>query len=147
MSYTKSDPGCFHSMITYLSELTGLSKSVQKELIVKEYEDLFKMTKSKPPYKSKRKLRYQAQSITVVLPDGQLIPFYNKETHKRFDELGIKADHFIIRWEQYRPLDDFNIKIKNEGSYKDSLGGGWHSTVSLYSINDKYFAPQMECAH
>jgi hypothetical protein len=131
-TYEKSNPGCYHRLIEYLSEKTGIS--VTKEIVCKTVW-------KKSPHTGKNKLVYRAYDITVVDKDGQRHPFMENE--KRFDKRGIEADYFIVSIT--RPVDEFGVKINNAGNYRDSLGGGWHSNCNLYEVDGKYFA-MMECS-
>lgn len=130
--YTKENPGCYHSMIDYLSEITGISKRKDIRL------DNVWMFKS-----GKKRLRFKSHNITVVDKDGQKHSYIDSQ-NKRFDQRGIVADYFIANIT--RPIEEFGIEIKSIGTYKDSLGGGWYQNVSMLQINDKFFA-MMDCAH
>ncbi len=129
--FTKADPGCYHSALKYLSELTG----------IEIYKEIRKNKLSELRNKTGKKLLYHADSIKVVDANGKKV-MYMQDHCKRFDQCGIIADHFII--EVLKDIKEFGIEIKPEGSYKDSLGDGWYDMVSLYSINGNYFA-NMEC--
>lgn len=131
--YTKTNPGCYHSALQYLSEVTGISRT--KEIKVKTINGL----------KQGKRLMYKSYDINVVDKDGNKFAYMQagKGGPLRFDQAGIVADHFIVTVN--KSLSEFGVEIKGEGNYKDSLGGGWHQTVSLFSINGNYFA-NMDCA-
>lgn len=131
-TYEKSNPGCYHRLIEYLAQKTGISAN--KEIVTKSVWKTSQHT-------GKKKLVYRACDITVVDKDGQRHPFMENE--KRFDKRGIEADYFAVMIS--RPLDEFGVKINNAGNYLDSLGGGWHSNCNLYEVDGKYFA-MMECS-
>lgn len=130
---TKQSPGCYHSLLKYLSELTGISET--KDIIIKDLKGLRN--------KSGKRLAYRASHITVVDCSGDKHSYMID--NKRFDERGITLDHFLVQIR--RPIEEFNIELKFEGNYQDSLEGGWSCTISLFSINNQFFAPSMECAH
>lgn len=130
---TKHNPGCYHSALEYLSKLTGTPQT--KEIIVKDMSGLRN--------KSGRKLEYPSRNITVIDREGNRHPYMTTNS-ERFDVKGIIADHFIVTVN--KRLEEFGVEIKREGTYNDSLGGGWSQNVPMYSINGKYFA-DMDCAH
>lgn len=130
---TYHNPGCYHSMISYLSEISGIS--AKKDI---EVNSVWNTMKS-----GKKKLKFKSWNITVVDKDGNKYA-YMQAGNKRFDQCGIIADKFIVS--VTRNMNEFGIEVKSAGSYKDSLGGGWHQMVQRYQINDKYFA-MMDCAH
>lgn len=154
MEYTKSSPGCYHSALKYLSELTGISK--RKELILKDLSETRKIHNNK----GKSKLIYPARDIFVEykgerlwmpkmidLKGGKRIYIFIKSPSDysteielpkdtKFDKVGVVIN---------RQLEEFKQEIKNEGMYKDSLGGGWYQDVCLFSVNGNYFA-YMDCS-
>ena len=133
-NYTKQNPGCYHSAVRYASELTGIP--AEKELEFNIIDDLYDKRNV-----GKRRLLYKSYNIYGVDSNGNRFPFW--ENHKRFDQNGLTAEKFIAKTS--RRLSEFNVPIQSEGSYKDSLGGGWYSMVELFSINGKFFA-HMECS-
>lgn len=132
MKFTKYNPGCYHSLLKYLSEKTGIS--LKKEVIVK---NVWKTS----PHTGKKKLEYRAMDITVVDKDGQKHPFMDNQI--RFDKRGIVADHFICNVP--RLISEYGVDVRNAGNYRDSLGGGWYSNCALFEIDGMYFA-SMECS-
>jgi len=128
--HTESNPGCFHSALKYLSEITGVSQ--KKEIVIKTLSGLRS--------KSGKKLLYRTNDIRVVDSAGNT--FMYMQGQKRFDACGIIAAHFLVFVN--RRLDEFGIEIKHHKDYKDSLGNGWYQMVSCFSINGRYFA-YMDC--
>lgn len=120
MEYTKDNPGCYHSMIKYLSELTGITmgKTIKIDGV-----------------KKGKKLLYKSYHINVVDSRGERFSYI--EEGKRYDERGIMADHFEI-W-VYRDEEEFGIPISKVGKYKDWEGDGYF-LIDLMKVNDKYFA-------
>jgi hypothetical protein len=131
-SYEKSNPGCYHRLIEYLAQKTGISAN--KEIVTKSVWKTSQHT-------GKKKLVYRACDITVVDKEGNRHLFMENE--KPFDKRGIEADYFIVSIT--RPVDEFGVKINNAGNYRDSLGGGWYSNCNMYEVDGKYFA-YMECS-
>lgn len=131
--YTKQNPGCYHDSLRFLSKLTGIA--IRKEIEIDSFDNLYEQRGSK------RKLKYKSYDIVCVSESGEKFPFFEKTV--RFDQRGLKAVKFIITLN--RSHIEFGIPIKNEGTYSDSLGGGWSQNVALYSINGNYFA-DMDCA-
>lgn len=129
--YTQSNPGCYHSMLAYLSELSGIS--ARKE--IKKNKVIYSLGSGKP------KLQFKSWDIIVVDREGNKHSYM--ENCKRYDERGIVVDHFLVMVN--RSLDEFGIEIEDAGSYKDCLGGGWHQMVQLFKVNDQYFAT-MDCS-
>jgi len=128
----RSDPGCYHKLIEYLSQKTGISQF--KEVIKKQ---VWKTS----PHTGKKKLIYMAANIVVVDKKGNRHAFMKDQ--KRYDLRGIEADHFAVS--VMRDSDEFGVKVNHAGNYRDSLGGGWYSNCSLLEVDGKYFAT-MECA-
>lgn len=137
---TKENPGCYHSMMAYLSEVSGMPTT--KTISFDRSESLYKMPHPKS-MKQKRKLLYKSYHITVIDWDGNPQPFMLNNI--RWDERGVKARRFDV--EVDRDVDEFNVPIESAGKYKDSLGGGWYSIIPLYRIHNQFFAPAMECGH
>lgn len=136
--YTKSNPGCYHDAVSYLSELSGIVP--YKEIEVSSLDKLY-AAPHKYAMKKRKKLKYKSYDIYPVDEKGQRYSFI--ENNKRFDERGIVAVKFMVNVS--RSQQEFGIPIKPEGKYNDSLGGGWSQNVALYSINGKFFA-DMDCA-
>lgn len=132
MKYTRDNPGCYHSLLRYLSEKTGIC--LNKEIEVK---NVWKTS----PHTGKKKLVYRAVDITVVDKDGQRHPFMQDQ--KRFDLRGIIADHFICNVP--RIISEYGIEVRGAGNYRDSLGGGWYCNCAMFEIDGKFFA-SMECS-
>ncbi len=128
----RNDPGCYHSMLRYLSEKTGIS--LFKEIIKQQVWVTSRHT-------GKKKLVYIASNITVVDKEGNRHAFMKDQ--KRYDLRGIEANYFAVS--VLRDSEEFGIKINDAGNYRDSLGGGWYSNCSLLEVDGKYFAT-MECA-
>lgn len=137
--YTRHSPGCYHSALRYLSELTGIPE--YREVEVFNYRYLFDNVRrfGKP---NKLRLKYKSYDITVVDLEGNKHPYIDNTT--RYDAKGIIPVKFIVRVR--RTLEEYNVPIKAEGTYIDSLGGGWQQKVGMYSINGNFFA-DMNCAH
>lgn len=134
--YTRENPGCYHRMLDYLSEITGKSRFIEQE-----FKDISEVDR----------LTYNTHFILNGEDLGQLQYIFRKGAVKMLTRvidktvdisLDTKFDRIyrIIN----RPLKDFGIEPIKVGKYKDSLGGGWYSTVDLYQVNDKFFA-MMEC--
>lgn len=132
MKYDRSDPGCYHGLLKYLADKTGIS--LNKDIVTK---NVYKVSK----HTGKKKLQYRAMDVTVVDKEGQRHPFMDNQ--KRYDLRGIIADHFIVNVP--RIISEFGIDVREAGNYRDSLGGGWYSNCALYEVDGKYFAA-MECA-
>jgi hypothetical protein len=137
--FPKNNPGCFHQLSEYLSKLTGLS--IRVPLIIKDREGLLRNPKAK-----RKQLGYRSYDITVISIDGKRVS-YMQEGNIRYDEAfpNLVVDHYEVMI--YRPHNSFGIELTYVGNYRDSLGGGWHTTVSLFEHNGNYFAPAMECTH
>lgn len=133
---TKSSPSCYHGALEYASQITGIS--ARKELSFFKHEYI----RTKPNSKGKTKLKYYSHDIRVETVCGKIVSYF-PSPNTRFDAL-YEAKRFIVTVN--RPLDEFGLEWRNAGQYKDSLGGGWHSMVSLYNHHDFYYA-DMECAH
>lgn len=136
---TKDNPGCYHDMIDYLCELTGASE--YKDIVVKNESSLYHPNKS-ALNKNKRKLKYKAYDIYAIDSSGNKY-IYHDGKHK-YSEQGVIADHFIVRVK--KTAKEFNIRIDNAGSYKESFTGGWYTKIGLEKIGDKYFATGIECS-
>lgn len=135
--HTKEDPGCYHSALKYLEELTGLSAI--KTLKLEEVQ--LKETKKLANGKIKNKLKYYSYNITVVDKQGNNHPYIlNSMDYK---QRKIDFDYFLVK--VLRPIAEFNIPIKEEGKYNECLGGGWTTKTRLYSINGNYFA-NIDCS-
>lgn len=130
--YTRSNPGCYHSMLRYLSEKTGIS--LFKEVVTKSVWVTSKHT-------GKKKLMYNSSNI-VVVDQNENRHAYMKD-QKRYDLRGIEASYFLVS--VLRPSEEFGVKINDAGNYRDSLGGGWYSNCNMYEVDGKIFAT-MECA-
>lgn len=130
--FTKEDPGTTYEMLSYLSEITGISR--RKEIEVNSLDKLRRKTGSRT--KNKTVLIYPACDIEVII-NGERIPYML--THNiRFDaEYKEVPEKFIVTVD--RPVSDFGVEIKHAGTYKNCLGGGWHENTNLLRINDKYF--------
>lgn len=131
MEYTKHSPGCYHQLLGYLSEKTGIS--LRKDIVTQQVYKINKRT-------GKKKLDYRAMDITVVDKDENRHPFIKDQ--KRYDLFGIVAAYFIVNVP--RMIAEFGIEVNDAGNYRDSLGGGWYSNCPLFEIDGKYFA-SMEC--
>lgn len=132
--YTKESPGCYHSLINFLATIESTEQ--YKVLTFYGMDELYKWNKPK----TKRKLQYKSYDIQVI--SGTEKHAFIKD-NKRFDVLGITPDKFEVT--VLKNVSDFKTQVNHAGSYKDSLGGGWHQTVSLYECNGSYFAT-MDCA-
>jgi Zn-finger domain-containing protein len=140
---TPSNPGCYHTAIQYMSEVTGISAT--KEVVYKNLDDLMRIGKN-----GKRKLKYHSSVIQVITNGGSRVPYMQGIGRCRFDILGIKAVGFVVT--RYRELREFKLPYHYVGTYKDSypeLDGGGYSKIDLFKIegHDFYFAPDMDCAH
>lgn len=135
-TYTKQSPGCYHSMIDYLSHITGKSKFI--EIDYTNLSDVDRLTHNVHFVLNGEdlgQLKYifrkgAIKVLTRVDDDSVDIPL-----NTRFDRI-----YKVI----YRPIEDYGISLVKCGKYKDSLGGGWYSNVDIYTINDQYFA-MMDC--
>lgn len=135
--YTKSNPGCYHSMLNYLSQITGISRTKEVEI---------------PNIAAVKKFNYSTHFILNGSELGSLQPITKKGgvkvlTTKPMSTLELPIDQVFDRIyiiEDRKP-PEFGITPNKAGNYKDSLGGGWYSTVSLLEINGHYFA-MMECS-
>lgn len=132
-SYTKESPGCYHSMIKFLAELEGTEYI--KTIVVKEHRDLYTKT-------MRKKLLYPSSDIKVISESGMQHSFIVDQIRYDHPKRAIVPDHFEIT--MWKNLNDFRNKPVSAGNYKDSLGGGWYSTVPMYRFGNKYFAG-MEC--
>lgn len=130
--YTRSNPGCYHSMLRYLSEKTGIS-------LFKEIEKQQVWATSR--HTGKKKLLYNSCNIIVVDKGGNRHSYMKNQ--KRYDVRGIESSHFLVS--VMRDTVEFGLKINDAGNYRDSLGGGWYSNCNLYEVDGKYFATS-ECA-
>ena len=127
--------GCYHSMLKYMSDLSGISymkklsfKSVEESGLsyanhfILNGEDLGALTKI-----------YRKGGI-LVLTD-QFSKSLNIPINTEFDE--------IFRLVP-RKIEEFGIPFQKVGNYTDSLGGGWTCKVPRYRVKDKFFA-EIEC--
>lgn len=129
--YTKDNPGCYHSLLNYLSGITSIER--RKDIIIKNMNGL----------RQGKRLKYRSCDITVVATDGNKYSYMQADS-KRFDSVGIVAEYFIVSVN--KSIEEFGIKLNNAGGYQDSLGGGWYSKCHLVQHNGNYFVPDMECA-
>lgn len=146
-NYTREMPGCYHSALSYASDTSGIP--LKKEIVFDSVQDLvFKNKKGKMELKYRRRdiwvekdgQRYWSPYKRNVKGGGIVITTsenVNFPVGTKWDRVGVCID---------RGLSEFGLPIKPEGTYRDSLGGGWYQNVELYSINGKFFA-NMDCAH
>jgi hypothetical protein len=133
--HTKNNPGCYHSMLRYLSEKTGIR-------MFKEIERQTVWVTSR--HTGKKKLMYCSGNIVVVDKDGNRHAYMKDQ--KRYDLRGVEASYFLVS--VMRTPEEFGVKINDAGNYRDSLGGGWYSNCNLYEVDGKYFATsECACAH
>lgn len=146
----KENPGCWHDLLNYCSELTGLSTRIEKTL------QSFDQTRKKLP-RGRSKLMYSSydifaetqgvrfyQPLTKQIKGGEKIMYFGvlPEGYSgsnefpldfKFDRIGV-----IVR----RPVEDYKkagVVIHAAGNYKDWEGDGYFN-VSRYRINNQYFA-------
>ncbi len=145
--YTKSNPGCYHSMIKYLAEL--------------EETDSRKLLEITPEVNSKTIGGIRSYNKTVHI-DGKeikgyvkkekitggidVISVYTNEPFKSPERIIFSIDtpykEMVTVW---KSLKDFKTKPESAGQYKDDYGAyQGYCMVPMYRINDKYFA-MMEC--
>ncbi len=135
---TKNNPGCYHSMISYLAQINNVSQWAIDT--VYRIRDLYWRPDAK---KAKhRRLRYKSYDITVVDKNGSFHPFI--ENGRRFDDTARNVDVMFFACKRLRRVADFDIKPTKIGKYNDSLPGGWYQKVDLWQINDQFFA-EMDC--
>lgn len=131
----EQEPGCYHDMLDYLSEKTGLSKHV-KLSINSVYEI--------------KSFNERVHFIYKGVDLGQMVKHQIKggitelRTMDKSISLPMNTVFDEIYEVKFRKFTDFNYPIEKAGKYKDSLGGGWYSKVDQYKIDDRLFA-MMEC--
>jgi hypothetical protein len=140
--YTRDNPGCYHDLIRYLAEQENTD--ISKEEPISTLEAL---RKSKNIY-------YKASNVKVW-KDGKQYMFPRKVARKggiHVIEVGYNGTTFPIdtAWDKVtvtvpKSFNDFVTPVKDAGSYKDCLGGGWSQKVKLWSVGDYYFA-DMDCS-
>lgn len=133
---TITNPGCYHSMIHYLSSISNISP--YKEM------NYYTIERAKPLTHNvhfilngedlgQLRIRYRKGGIQVLTNASNSIDY---DINTKFDRI-----YKTI----LRDKDEFGIQItKLSTKYKDSLGNGWYSYVDLYQVNDQYFA-MMDC--
>lgn len=133
MEYTKENPGCYHSMLKYLSEKTGIPATYEVNVKPDNFHsDVFYV------------LRGTTYRLHKLMKKGGIPYLFDQFTHQPLFPLDTKFDRkYVVK---NRKPEDFNYPIWKCGTYKDSLGGGWYSKVPLYKVDDQYFA-MMECSH
>jgi hypothetical protein len=136
--FTKESPGCYHSMIRYLA--TKEQTEVYKLLRFNTKQELYASTKSK---KKPFRLKYRSYDIRVIDGNGDSHQFILGQLRYDHPTRNITLDHFIVK--VMKGMSDFTTVVKSAGSYTDSLGGGWTQKVSMYKVDDNYFA-DMDCA-
>ena len=127
---------CYHDMLKYLSEITGLSYYVEVDVPnineVKSFNHRLHFILNEVDIGYLMKPQIKGGSWILYSPISSLeLPYDTK-----FDR---------IYYNVLRPMTDYPIKPEPYGKYKDSLGGGWYQTVQQYKVNDKVFA-MMECS-
>lgn len=136
--HTKESPGCWHSMIRYLA--IKEQTDVYKLLRFNTKQELYRPTKSK---KKPFRILYKSYDISVIDKDGQSHHYMLGQDRYDHPKRNIIPDHFLVK--VMKSMSDFTTVVKSAGSYTDSLGGGWSQKVSLYKIDEHYFA-DMDCA-
>ncbi len=140
--HTKETPGNFHNMMEYLHAITG--EPIYKILTFERMDQLRRPVK-KYGGKTKTVLKFPARTITIVSGDEtypyMVKPHGGESTYKvRFDLHYPDKPIDVILVQVYRAIDEFGDVVQDAGSYRNSLGGGWHETVQLYRIENQYFA-------
>lgn len=136
--HTKDMPGCYHSLIRYLA--TKEQTEVYKLLKFNTHHELYSKTKSK---KKLFKLKYRSYDISVIDKNGQSHHYMWQQIRYDHATRAIIPDHFLVK--VMKGMSDFTTIVKGAGSYTDSLGGGWTQKVSLFKVDEQYFA-DMDCA-
>lgn len=134
--YTKEDLGCYHSLIKYLATKENTDR--YKILRFATQEELM------DPKKKKNRLMYYSYDINIIDKEGQVHPYILDNLRYDHSKRAIIPDHILVK--VLKSTSDFSTIVKGVGSYTDSLGGGWSQKVSMYRVDDKYFA-DMDCAH
>lgn len=138
--YTKENPGCYHSMISYLAKIENTTTTKKVEL--KDFPKSIKKGGKRYCGISVFKNGVEYQYIeTKMIKGGVTVRICSNDTAFPIDAIFDK----IIATEN-KTTEDFKTPINNAGKYNDSLGGGWNCKVPMYEINGQYFA-MMECAH
>lgn len=143
--FTKENPGCYHQMLKYLSELSGIPIT---EAVQLPYNEVFGVSK-----KGNKIVKYPSYNINFVI-NGRLVGYLTKVMRKGNIPVltngkedfpyDVNIDHFIVI--RNRDIHSFGVSIIDHNkSYNDSLGGGWYQKVQLYEVNNKYFA-MMDCS-
>lgn len=143
-NYTITNPGCYHSLLSYLSQLSGLSTT---EVVKLDYNQVFRTNK-----RGNRIGLFSSYNIDFVI-NGRSVGYLHKQIRKGNVPVltngkedfpyDVDIDHFLIT--RNRGIYSFGIDIIDHGkSYNDSIGNGWYSKCRLYQVNDQYFA-MMDC--
>lgn len=135
----ESEISCYHGMLKYLAELenTTLTKFIELKAIPENFKktpykrSMTKVYKNGIEYGCPTKQHIKGGLLMYITPEKQAFP------------LDTVWDKIVV--EVYKGIKDFKTEIKSAGNYNDSLGGGWSQNVSMYKINDRYFA-MMDCA-
>lgn len=131
--YTKENPGCYHSMLEYLSKKTGIPATYQLNVKPDNFHsDVFYV------------LGLTTYRLKKLMIKGGTPYLCDYDTSQPLFPLTTKFDRkYVVK---NRKPEDFNYPIWKCGTYRDSHTGGSYSKVPLYKIDDQYFA-MMECAH
>ncbi len=128
---------CYHRMLDYLLELTGISK--------------YKQIDYTSPNNITGGWNHRLHFILDGKDLGQLRPKLRKGGIKVLTNIltGVDTPRDTkfdrIYRDLYRDPEEFNYLITRAKDYKDCLGGGWSSMIPAYWVNDKLFAA-MECS-
>lgn len=126
-TFTKDNPGCYHSMLKYLASKTGISETYN----IPAKDDDFH---SDVHYI----LRGTEYRLHKLMKKGGIPYLFDAMTHQPLFPLDTKFDRkYIVK---KRKLEDFNYPVHPAGKYKDCNGGGWYSMVPMYRVDDQYFA-------
>ena len=145
---TKESPGCYHQLLDYLSQKTGIAKYKTLTLIE---SDLYYIDKN-----GKQKCKYSYKPLKCFNSDG--VWHHPKYSSNRLCEFGkmldmrkpylsdseFKFDYYTI--DIRLNITDFDVKLNKCGKYRDSLGGGWYSDIDLFELDGLYFAPDFDCS-
>jgi hypothetical protein len=136
--HTKESPGCYHSMIKYLADKENTDQ--YKILRINTHQELYTKTASR---KRPMKLICRSYDLKVIDKEGISHPFIIDQLRYDHVKRAIIPDHFLIKL--MKDTTDFTTPVKAAGGYTDCLGGGWTQRVSMYKVDDHYFA-DMDCA-
>lgn len=133
MEYTKEDPGCYHRMLEYLSNKTGIPVTYELNVGADNFHSdvIYEL----------RGTKYKLKKLMIK---GGTPYLWDQQTNTPLFPLTTKFDRkYVVK---RRKPEDFNYPIWKCGTYRDSHTGGSYSKVPMYKVDDQYFA-MMECAH